>query len=190
MAPVNGALGFENCREGKVVSDFFGVLDSGRGSSVQKRRFVFCFTVLLAVFLVSCALPLKRPEVGLASVELVSLGRVEQRFMLRLNVRNSNEVDIQLNALDFDLEFNGVPFAKGNAEKAVLIPRQGESVLEVAAVSRLAQVLAVLRETQKQGQDRVGYRIVGYADVEGVGRLPFERRGEIAASALGRLMPR
>lgn len=170
----------------RVISEL-----KGWGSQAAlKRGQMLCLAGLLLVFLAACAASLKRPEIGLAGIELVGFGRVEQRFLLKLNIRNPNAVDIQLNTLDFDLELSGTPFAKGVAEKAALIPQGGESVLEVMTVSRLAQVLTVLRELQKQGQERVPYRIVGYAEVEGFGRLPFERRGEIAVSALGRFMSR
>lgn len=144
----------------------------------------------LVLQLTACAVPLKRPEIGLSSIELVGIGRLEQRFVLKLTIRNPNDVDIPLNALDFDLEINGTLFAHGASQKAVLVPRQGEAPLEVITVSRLAQVLAVWRDSQKQGSERLAYRMLGSVEVEGFGRIPFERRGELPVSAFGKYVPK
>lgn len=139
-----------------------------------------------AVCLIVCLLGLsacsglsKKPEISLAGVELVGIGRVEQRFVLRLNVRNPNAVDLSLKALDFEVELDGKHFARGSAAKPMVIPSQGEAVLEVQAASNLAAVVQQLRSARKNGREKVSYRIFGTAEVEGLGRLPFERRGEL-----------
>ncbi len=159
------------------------------GKIGNARRGVF-LAALLALQLTACAVPITRPEIGLASIELIGLGLVEQRFRLKLKVVNPNAVDLPLNALSFDLEFNGAPFAQGRMQHAVLIPRQGEALVDIVAVSRLARVLALVREMQTQGRDRVAYRLVGRAELEGVGTLPFAREGDVALPAFAQMAPK
>lgn len=178
-----------NRREGGKVRRWVSVLKVVLSGQALKQGLFLCLVASL-LQLAGCAGSLKRPEIALVSIELVGLGRVEQRFMFTLNIRNPNDVDFSLTALNFDLEFNGAQFAKGASEKAVLIPRQGEALVEVMTVSRLAQVVAVWRDVQKQGHDRVAYRIVGSAEVEGYGRIPFDRNGEISMPTFGKIAPK
>ncbi|MEI7612282.1 MAG: LEA type 2 family protein [Betaproteobacteria bacterium] len=166
-----------------VVKAFFN-------ASVLKPGLLSCLLATLVLQLAACAVALKQPEIGLVSIELAGFGRVEQRFVLKLNIRNPNDIDIPLSTLDFDLEINGAQFAHGASEKAVFIPRQGEAHLEVLTVSRLAQVLAVWRDSQKQGSERMAYRMIGSVEVDGFGRIPFERRGELFVSAFGKYVPK
>ena len=179
----------ENRRQGGNVRSWVSVLKRGLIGQALKRGLIFCLAAAL-LQLSACAGFLKRPEIALASIELVGLARVEQRFVLKLNIRNPNDIDFSLMALNFDLEFNGIPFARGASENAVVIPRQGEVLVEVMTVSRLAQVIGVWREVQKYGHDRVAYRIVGSAEIDGFGRIPFERLGEISVPVFGKSAPK
>jgi LEA14-like dessication related protein len=176
--------------QGGHVRPCYSVLKAFFNISVLKPGLLSCLLTALVFQLTACAVSLTRPEIGLASIELVGFGRLEQRFVLKLNIRNPNDVDFRLNTLDFDLEINGVQFAHGTSDKAVLIPRLGEAQLEVLTVSRLVQVLAVWRDSQKQGNERMAYRMIGSVEVEGVGRIPFERRGELSSSAFGKIAPK
>lgn len=119
----------------------------------------------------------QKPEVSLAGLDLVELGLFEQRFVMKLRIQNPNDVDLPINGLAFDVELNGQHFAKGLSAKPVIIPRMGESVLEVTATSNLGSVLRQLRELQKGGCNRIDYRMSGKLSLDGVGNIPFERLG-------------
>ncbi len=121
----------------------------------------------------------QKPEVTLAGLDLLELGLFEQRFALRLRVQNPNDVELPIRGLTFDVELNGQPFAKGLSDQAVVVPRFGEAVLEVKATSNLGSVLRQLRELRKSGRERVDYRMFGRITLDGLGSLPFERKGEI-----------
>lgn len=149
-----------------------------------------CAAVLLAALLSGCTARLQKPEISLAGIDLVGLGLVEQHFVLKLRIRNPNDVDLPVNTLNVDVELNGRPFAKGASEKPVIVPRQGEAVLEVKTVSRLGNVLKPLREAQKDGSNRIGYRVSGSVELEGAGNVPFERLGDVPLSALDKLAPK
>ena len=137
--------------------------------------------VLACVFLAACTALPRKPEISLASVELAGISVREQRFLLKLEVRNPNDAEIALKSLRFDVELDGKAFARGTAAKPLVVPGQGQAVLEVNAAGNLLSVWQQLREARKAERARLPYRIFGVAEVEGVGELPFDRRGEIAA---------
>lgn len=127
----------------------------------------------------------EKPQVSLAGLDLAELGLFEQRFVLQLRVQNPNEVELPIRGLSFDVELHGQPFAKGLSDKAVRVPAFGEALLEVKATSNLASVLRQLRELQKSGREQTDYRIFGTIAVEGLGRLPFDRSGDVRLPNLG-----
>ena len=149
-----------------------------------------CASFFLAALLIGCTGRLHKPEISLAGIDLVGLGLVEQRFVLRLLIRNPNDVDLPVNALSFDVELNDRHLARVTSDKPVILPRQGETVLEVKTVSRIATLLKPLREALKDRRERVGYRVFGKIDIEGIGSVPFERVGDFPLAALEKLAPK
>ena len=146
---------------------------------------------IAAALLAGCAAPLQKPEVSLAGVELVGIGLVEQRLLLKLNVSNPNDVDLPVKALSFDLELDGQPFANGAAEQPVTIARHAEAQLAVKVVTRLGDVIKQLKAARQNG--KLGYRIHGRVELErspGPTSIAFDRSGEVALSALERFVPR
>lgn len=137
---------------------------------------------LLVLFVAACAglggLS-QKPDISLAALDLLEMGVFEQRFVMTLRVQNPNDVDLPIRGMTFDIELNGQHFAKGLSDKAVTIPRMGEALLEVRATSNLGSVLRQLRELQKGGRERIDYRLYGQIALDGLGRLPFERKGDL-----------
>ena len=135
--------------------------------------------VLAGLSLAACSSLLKAPEVEVASIELAGFNLSEQRFVLKLDLRNSNAVELALRRLDFSVELDGRPFAQGQSAQPVRVPASGSAQLEVQAVSRLSTLLERLRAARSDGRPRLPYRIFGSADLEGVGVLPFDRQGSV-----------
>lgn len=151
--------------------------------NAQRRRVVGLLGGLFgALTLGGCAtLPgsLTPPEVTLADLRLIDVGLFEQRFGLSLRVLNPNEVDIPVEGLSFTLELNGTDFASGVSNESVTIPRLGEALVDVQAVSSLTGLLHQLRRLS-QGEQGIEYRIYGKLVTGGLlGSVPFDRRGEI-----------
>ena len=143
---------------------------------------------LVASLLAGCAAPLQKPEVSLAGVELVGIGLVEQRLLLKLRISNPNDVDLPVKALSFDLDLDGQPFAKGASEQPVTIARQAEAQLDVKVVSRFGEVLKQLRAARQNG--KLGYRVHGRVELEGSGSVAFDRSGEVPLASLERFVPK
>ena len=146
---------------------------------------------IVVALLGGCAAPLQKPEVSLAGVELVGVGLVEQRLLLKLNVSNPNDVDLPVKSLSFDLDLDGQPFAKGASEQPVTIARHAEAQLDVKVVSRLGDVLKQLNAARKNG--KLGYRIHGRVEFNGSAgptSVTFDRLGEVSLAALERFVPK
>ncbi|MBS1136863.1 MAG: Water Stress and Hypersensitive response domain protein [Proteobacteria bacterium] len=136
--------------------------------------------VLAAALLWGCAaLTTQPPEVTLAGIDIVEMGLLEQRFAMKLRLQNPNDAGITITGLSFQVEVNGQTFAKGVSGQSVTVPRFGEAVLAVDAVSNLASVLRQISELSKGGREGVDYRIHGRLATGNFGSVPFESKGEL-----------
>ena len=153
-------------------------------------RWLTVWTIVVAL-LAGCAAPLQKPEVSVAGVELVGIGLVEQRLLLKLSVSNPNNIDLPIKALRFDLDLDGQPFAKGASEQPVTIARHAESQLDVKVVSRLGDVLKQLKAARQNG--KLAYRVHGQVEFErsaGSSAIAFDRSGELSLASLERFAPK
>ncbi|MDV6345105.1 LEA type 2 family protein [Nitrosomonas sp. Is37] len=121
----------------------------------------------------------QNPSISLADIELVELGLLEQRFNLKLRIQNPNDIALRINGMTFDVELNGVDFAKGLSDQVVTVPRMGEKVMEVKATSTLGTLWKQLGELEKSSREKVEYRLSGRLFLEGLGSVPFERKGDV-----------
>jgi LEA14-like dessication related protein len=144
----------------------------------MRRLLLFLFLFGLS----ACAtLPpgVQAPRVSLADVSLRSLGLLEQRFELDLDLVNPNDFDLKIEGLDFELEVNGRPFANGISRVTTLLPAGATTPIRVDAITRskdwLTQMKALSPDVLKAG---VPYRVHGRVKAGGLSRwLPFEHTG-------------
>lgn len=122
----------------------------------------------------------QNPDISLTGIELVELGLLEQRFNLKLRIQNPNDAALPINGMTFEIELNGATFAKGLSDKVVIVPRLGETVMEVKATSTLGMVWKQLVESQKSNRDKVDYRLSGRLFLQGLGSIPFEQKGNVS----------
>ena len=109
------------------------------------RRFL---AMCLAGVLSACSgLPFnaQAPRVSVADVEIRSLGLLEQKLDLGLRVANPNDFDLRIEALDFELEVNGRPFATGLSRVSTLVPAASMSVLRVDAIIQSKNLIRQIR---------------------------------------------
>lgn len=143
------------------------------------RRLLSTF---LAFVLAACAtLPpgAQAPRVSLADVSLRSLGLLEQRFELDLRLVNPNAFDLKIEGLDFELEVNGRPFAKGVSRVTTLLPADATTLMRVDAYTQskdwLTQMKSLSPDVLKEGMP---YRVHGRVKAGGLSEwLPFEHTG-------------
>jgi LEA14-like dessication related protein len=142
-----------------------------------------CIVVLLLALLAGCAGVsgmaglAQKPEVSLAGIDLIEFGLQQQRFALRLTVRNPNAIELPISALNLAVELGGTPFASGASEQAVSVPPRGEAQLEVKVSSDLGRILNQLRVLKRNTRGRIDYTIRGTVAVGGAGRGSFPLSG-------------
>jgi len=137
------------------------------------------------VFLYACtALSMQEPlSVTIADLKPIEVGLLEQRYALKVRVLNPNDIEIAFDGVVFDLEVNDVAFAKGVSNQKSVIPRFGEAVIDVQAVSGLQNILMQINELLKGERTTLTYRIKGRLHTGGFGYTRFDSSGEIALPA-------
>lgn len=119
------------------------------------------------------------PKVSVADVAIKSLGLLEQRFDVGLRVSNPNDFDLTVEALEFELEVNGHPFATGLSRTSTRIAATSSTLLRIDAITQsknlIQQIQALTPESLKEG---VPYRIRGRLKTDRSSRwVPFDHAG-------------
>lgn len=125
------------------------------------RRLAFALILLLG--LSGCAgWGMREPlSVTIADLRPLEVGVFEQRFAIKARVLNPNDMEIAFDAVVFDVDINGKPFAKGVSNQAGVVPRFGESLIELTVVSGLQNILRQINEVAKGDRTGFSYRIRG-----------------------------
>ncbi len=124
------------------------------------------------------------PEVVLLSMVPMDVSLMEQRFAVTLRVRNPNNTAMSVDGMRFAIDVNGKTFAKGTSDKAVTVPRLGET--EVAGVAHVATTDLVRQMVGVPDAQGVEYRLSGALFLAHGGRASFDQSGDFDfASALG-----
>ena len=141
------------------------------------------FAILSLLLLCACAPkgpPPPRLDVSIADMRVDRIGMMEQTYNLQLRVQNPNNFDIETDGLSFDIETNGQAFARGVSNESVAVPRLGETMVNVRAVSDLSAMLGQIRAAPRMALSGFKYRLVGRF-FSGEQRFPFDYRGKISA---------
>jgi LEA14-like dessication related protein len=143
----------------------------------QFSTFALVFALLLAG---ACAGTAQRPKLDVSIAELAAaqIGVLEQTYSLKLRVQNPNPIDISADGLSFSIEVNGKPFARGVSNQSVTIPRFGETVVAVQAVSDLSGVIQQMRGIEGATTSGLRYRLSGRF-FSGDKPFPFDYSGSI-----------
>jgi len=141
--------------------------------------------LLCVISLEACAaFSMQEPlSVTIADLKPIEVGILEQRYALKVRLLNPNDAEIIFDGVVFDLEVNDVAFAKGVSNQSSVIPRFGEAVIDVHAVSGLQNILMQINELLKGERTTLTYRIKGRLHTGGFGYTSFDSSGEIAIPA-------
>lgn len=121
------------------------------------------------------------PKVSVAEVSIKRLGWVEQHFDVGLRVSNPNDFELKIEALDFELELNGRPFAKGQSQASALIPAASSAMLRVDALMQSGDLIQQIKTLPGDAwQAGVPYRIKGRVKTDRSSDwLPFDHTGVV-----------
>ncbi len=137
---------------------------------------------VLVLALAGCAVGRKEPvphvDVSISELSLGPSSFLEQTWNLTLRVQNPNNHDIPADGLRYQVDVNGKRFARGVNNQTVIVPRLGEAMIQVQAVSDLPSVIEQIGEMRRLDRAGIDYRLTGTL-FSGEGRYPFEYSGEI-----------
>lgn len=109
-------------------------------------------------------------KVAVAGVEPLHGEGLEMRLLVKLRVQNPNDATIEFDGAALDLELNGKSLASGVSDQKGVVPRFGETLLEVPLT--LSAFAAV----------RQAMAISGAADK---GEMPYVVTGKLAGGLFG-----
>lgn len=146
--------------------------------------YVGVFSLVLA----GCAgmLPkLEQPQVGVASINLVEPGLLEQRYRVQLRVQNPNAIDLPIDGIQLRVEINDHPFVTGVSPHPVTVPRYGSALIDIDAVSTLAALARQLKDITLSQTETMHYKLSGKVHLSQPSiELPFAEEGDINLSGL------
>jgi LEA14-like dessication related protein len=120
------------------------------------------------------------PTVSLAGIQLLELGLLEQRYLLRLRIQNPNDFALPIEGMDYRVVLNDAEFARGVSRHDVSVPAFDSAILEVEGVSNLSGVFSQLQRFGAGPPETFTYALTGNVKLSNfLLKLPFAYRGEI-----------
>ncbi len=151
----------------------------------MNKLFRIIVLLLSVMLLAACAggSPLQSlsPQVSLADFKLVNLGLLEQKYQLRLHLKNPNPIPLPIAGLNYKLDINGQEFTNGVSNQAITIPASGEEYLDIDVASNLMRIIGQWSDLQTLLNRNFNYQLTGGLNVmEGAPQIPFEYKGDIS----------
>lgn len=129
--------------------------------------------------------PPKPPEywldVTLVDIQPGEIHVLEQTYDLTLRIQNPHNFDIESNGMRFTLETNGSEFARGVSNQFASIPRLGEAVVKVRAVSDISRAAAQINELRSAPVKGLRYRLYGRIFAPDWS-YPFDYQGQVVVN--------
>jgi len=140
--------------------------------------------IFICGFLTACSsLPLAKPQsptVTVTGVRPLSLSLTSQKIGLTLRIANPNSFDLPMQSLTFAARFSGQQFAQGRSVEKVLIPANGEAMLEVEVKAGLAKLANQLKTMLSTANAELNYDVTGLVKLSNWPKaIPFNVEGEI-----------
>ena len=145
--------------------------------------------VVLFALVLGCATTPKMPEpadVYVTGISPTGGGLLEQEIRVGLRIENPNNFELQMTGIEFDLDLNGRPFARGMGSLEVTLPRLGREEISVEATTTVLEVLRQITSLKDlEDMEDLGYAIRGRLDLDdaAVDSLPFERSARFGDAA-------
>lgn len=124
------------------------------------------------------------PEVTVAGLGFGRPGLFEQELRVDLRLRNPNDFDLSIDALEFDLEVNDLPFAEGRTRQGFELAAFGDAVVPVTVIVATSDLME--RVMALGAEQRLEYQLTGSAELGDLFgySVPFERTGKLALPRL------
>ena len=151
-------------------------------------RIRFAISALAAATLmVACntipPLNLKSPELSFSDISVSDIGLSKVKFIVTVNAQNTNDVDIPLSDMKFNLALMDNQFATGVVnDAATMIPKKGSKAIPIEFTVGTSQLIDMVRKLNIKELGSFTYKLNGSAKWgSGPFTIPFERKGDLQA---------
>ena len=130
---------------------------------------------------------LETPKLSLVGIQMHDATFFEQRLLVRLRVRNPNDLVLPVKGLTVNFELDGVDFAEGVSARAFDVPALGEAEFDMLVTANAATaLLEVFGKDRRKSSKELDYRISGKLSTSlGLLRsVPFDERGKVSLDSL------
>ena len=119
------------------------------------------------------------PKVSVADVTIKGLSLFEQHLDVGLRISNPNDFDLTIEALEFELEVNGQPFASGLSHTLTRVPAAASAMLRVDTFMQSKDLIQQFKSLSPDAlKDGVSYRVKGRIKTDQSSRwLSFDHTG-------------
>ncbi|WP_188981233.1 LEA type 2 family protein [Pseudomonas matsuisoli] len=101
------------------------------------------------------------PDVRLKDVEIVKARLLEQEMLLTFHIDNPNSIAIPVRGLEYDIQLNGVPLAKGESSTWFKVPAYGSKDFQVPINTNLWQHMKYIAKLLETPDKPIAYQLRG-----------------------------
>ena len=162
-------------------------MNNHKNNHFWKRAVLAITSVIAAALLVACnAIPpinLKSPELSFSDISVGDIGLSKVKFVVTVNAQNTNDVDIPLSDLKFNLALMDNQFATGVVnETTTIIPKKSSKAIPIEFTVGTSQLIDMVRKLNIKELGSFTYKLNGSAKWgSGPFSIPFERKGDLQA---------
>ncbi|MEM5331450.1 LEA type 2 family protein [Paraburkholderia sp. JHI2823] len=140
-------------------------------SLAHRSAALLCLLLCILSGLGGCAGMGQEPlRVNVAGIDPLKGEGMEMRFNVKLRVQNPNDTPVEFSGVSLQLDLNGQSFASGVSDQSGVVPRFGETVIDVPLT---VPAFAAVRQA---------FALAGSANS---GSFPYELRGRLAGGIGG-----
>lgn len=151
---------------------------------IFRVAFASLITGFVLFTLIACStIPLSKPQspnVTVAGVRPIDFSLTSQTIELTLRVENPNSFDLPMQSLTFNARFAGEQFAQGHSVDEVVIPANGQAMLNVEVKTGLGKLATQLRSLLDSKNTELNYDVTGLVKLANWPKaIPFNVEGEL-----------
>ena len=144
------------------------------------RRLLPACLLLLAAGCAGIGGELLTPRVKVLEVRPLTADMFAQRFTVRVQVQNPNDLELPVRGIDYQLMLMGDSFAEGVSNEAFLLPALGEAEFDMTVTTNFMSALGRLVSRAGGGKlDKIEYEFTGkiLVDKGVIRKIPFSQQG-------------
>jgi LEA14-like dessication related protein len=141
--------------------------------------------LVLGLAMVGCSLvapKFERPDISVVSIQLLGGNLLQQKFLVKFDIRNPNDRAIPVKSLHAELNVAGSRLASGDSNSPFVVPPKGTSQFDMTITANVAAVLLTLSQSRDDHSNSVDYEMTGGAsiDLPFLRDLPFHQKGSFS----------